>query len=557
MSEAMIRWVVLLSLLLGCHSVTLEADPMTPPTPTVDAGPMPVPPPPVPQDLPGETPVRRLSLFEYQRTLHDLVGDASVIATGDVGPRFDAQGVAYNRDYSLQGQEDVLFFLRNAESVAAMAVQHLDTLLPCPLPAAAADEDNCAHQFILRFGKRAYRRALRVDEVAALLDLFHAGRTGATFTDGIRVLMTAIFQSPFFLYHWEVAMAPVAQGTVVQLDSYQMASRLSYSLWSSMPDDELFTAADAGFVSAPAAIEAQARRMIADPRFIEGFVSFVRQWLRLHDTTLLDKSAPAYTPELARSMMKETTAFVAAVMAGGGRLEDLLTSSTFQIDPALGALYGVAALTGGDLRPATLDRSQRAGILTQGAFLASNADADNPHPVNRGLVVTRQLLCLPVDDESDNMIIPAIPDPPPGSTNRQRWELHGAQPCAVKCHSVIDPAGFAFEEYDAIGAFRTLDMGKTVDASGIIPIPGNPLSFRDAPDLVRQIARRDDATSCLARQWLRFALGRLEGAGDQRSLQTAGDAFRGASYDVRTLLTALTGSRAFTHRMPSAGEGTP
>jgi hypothetical protein len=556
MSEAMIRLVVPLSLLLGCHSVTLEADPMTPPGP-IDAGPMPTPPAPLPEDLPGETPVRLLSLFEYQRTLHDLVGDATVASVGDADPQFDARGVAYNIDHSFRGQEDVLFFLRNAESVAARALQHLDTFLPCPLPTTPADEEVCANDFILRFGKRAYRRPLRRDEQAALLELFHAGRSGAAFGDGIRVLMTAMLQSPFLLYHWEAATAPVAAEPIVQLDSYQMASRLSYSLWATMPDDELFTEADKGFVALPSAIEAQARRMIADPRFVDGFVSFVRQWLRLHDTTQLAKTSLAYTPELARSMMKETTAFVAAVLGGGGRLEDLLTSSTFQIDPVLGALYGVPGLSGGDLRPATLDRSQRAGILTQGAFLASNADADSPHPVNRGLVVTRQLLCLPIDDEPVNVDIPAVATPPSTATNRQRWEMHGALPCAAKCHNLIDPAGYAFEEYDAIGAYRTLDMSQTVDASGVIPVAGNPLSFRDAPDLLRQLFKRAETAPCLARQWLRFALGRPEGAGDQRSLQAAGDAFRGAGYDIRTLLTALARSRSFNHRTVSAGEGTP
>jgi hypothetical protein len=558
MSEVMIRWAVLMSLLLGCHSVTLEPDPMAarapdggPPTPTPPAS------DPTAEDTPGPTPVRRLTLLEYQRTLHDLLGDATVVSSDGAPTDWAFSTIGYRTGRAPDQAQDLQFFLRSAEAVAATAVQHPERLLPCPLPTATADEEACAAQFIARFGVRAYRRPLRDDEPDRLLALFHAGRTGAAFLDGIRVVVTALLQSPFFLYRWEVDRPLLTDGNLIRLGPYQLASRLSYALWQSMPDEALFAAAASGALADRTTLVAQARRMAGDPRFTEAAVDFVRQWLRISDTTQLSRTSTAYTPELARSMMKETTAFVTAVMAGGARLEDLLTSSTFQIDPALGALYGVAGLSGGDLRPVTMDRLQRSGILTQGAFLASNADADNPHPVNRGLVVTRQVLCLPIDDEGPNVDIPAVPTPPPDATNRQRWEVHGALACAIRCHSLIDPAGFAFEEYDAIGAYRTTDQGQSVDASGVVPIPGQPLSFKDAPDLVRQLLQRDETRGCLARQWLRYTLGRIEQPGEQRSLQAAGDAFRSSSYDLRALVTALAGTRAFTHRTATAGEGTP
>jgi hypothetical protein len=565
MSDVMTRWLVLLSLLVGCHSVALEPDPpATPPPPdTPDAGNVVIPDPTAPQypdtDVPGTTPLRRLTLLEYRRTLSDLLGPAATGTTAGFTGDFLPTSTAFAMGAWLITSDSVRLFMTEAETVAAAAVTRLETLLPCPVPITPADEDSCAHKFVLTFGRRAYRRPLTTDEANDLVALFHTIRTGGTFADGIRVLVTAFLQSPFFLYHWEVGgYPPIVEGPLVRLSSYQMASRLSYTLWASMPDEALFTAADQNSLADPATIHEQATRMVADARFQGAAVDFVRQWLQLDDTTQLYRSSPAFTPELARSMMAETAAFVAAVVGGSqARLDDLFTSSTFYVDPPLGALYGKPNLPAGDLRPVAMDPAQRVGLLTQGAFLARNAGVDTPNPPQRGKIIARQVLCQPIADEGPDVNFVPLPALPPNPTNRQRYEVHGQLACTAPCHRVLDPAGFAFEEYDAIGAFRATDQGQPVDSTATIPLPGGAMTVKDAPDLIRQLVRRDETLDCLARQWLKYALRRDDALGDRHSLETAGAAFRAASYDIKRLLVALSGTRAFTHRTPSPGEGTP
>jgi hypothetical protein len=557
----MTRWLVLLSLLLGCHSVALEPDPAA--TPPPDAGNVVIPDPPGPQypdtDVPGTTPLRRLTLLEYRRTLGDLLGPAAAGTNVGFFDDIAPNNTAFLVGLWLFNSDSVRQFMTEAETVAAAAVTHLETLLPCPVPITPADEDACLPRFVLTFGRRAYRRPLTTDEANDLVALFHTIRTGGTFADGIRVLVTAFLQSPFFLYHWEVGGSPpIVAGPLVRLSPYQMASRLSYALWASMPDEALFAAADQNFLANPAAVQQQAARMVADARFQGAALDFVRQWLQLDDTTLLSRSSPAFTADLARSMMAETAAFVAAAVGGSqARLDDLLTSSTFYVDPPLGALYGKPNLPAGDLRPVAMDPSQRVGLLTQGAFLARNADLEEPNPPRLGTRVARQVFCQAIPDEGPDVDVQPPPSLPPNPTNRQRYETHAQLACTMPCHGIIDPIGYAFEEYDAIGAFRATDQGQPVNSAATIPLPGGALTVKDAPDLIRQLVHRDDTIDCLVRQWLRYALRRNDARGDYHSLETAGAAFRAASYDIKRLLVALSGTRSFTHRTPSPGEGTP
>jgi hypothetical protein len=221
------------------------------------------------------------------------------------------------------------------------------------------------------------------------------------------------------------------------------------------------------------------------------------------------------------------------------------------VDPALAKLYG-ASVAGTTPQPVTLDGSQRAGLLTQASFLAMHATNNETNPVRRGAVVIRRLLCNDIQPPADMDV--GQPKPAAmGLTTRERFAEHAMNPCA-SCHKLTDPIGFAFENYDPIGAWRTMEQGKKVDASGTLNLTAGDLKFNTAVELVKGLAISSEVRDCVATQWLRYFSRRNESAGDTASLQAAGEAFAKSSYDLRELLVALTKTRAFTHRSPSAGE---
>jgi hypothetical protein len=340
----------------------------------------------------------------------------------------------------------------------------------------------------------------------------------------------------------------------VRFNQHELAARLSYSLWGSMPDDALFAEVDAGKLGTPDQIEAQARRMLKDPKIKDTIADFHLQWLYVDG---LAKEGPkdarftTYTPELVAAMLEETATFANDIFASGGSLEKLFTSSATTVSPALAKLYG-ATVTGTDPQPVTLDATQRAGLLTQASFLAMHSTATDTNPVKRGAVVIRRLLCNDIQPPADMDV--GQPKPAaPGLTTRERFAEHAMNPCA-SCHRLMDPMGFAFENYDPIGAWRTMEQGKKVDASGTLNLTAGDIKFTNAVELAKGLAVSSEVRECVATQWLRYFARRNDTAGDTASLQAAGEAFAKSSYDLRELLVALTRTRAFTHRSPSAGE---
>jgi hypothetical protein len=519
---------------------------------------------PDPNDAPGPTSARRLSALEYSNTVRDLLGyqvappSGSLLAVEGSGGGFPVGG-------QVTSGTDARDVLLGAEAASAAAVQNLGALLPAtcsPPPVGSAAEDACATAFIADFGLRAFRRPLSADEATALHTLYLAERGPAingAFSDGIRVLISAMLQSPYFLYRWEMSGPPVRDGALVRFGPYEIASRLSYFFWASMPDAALFAAAAAGQLNNPAGVQAQARRLLADPRAAASMTAFHAAWLMIDNLPQepKDMSFTSYTPKLAQSMLDETSAFVTQLFVGPsatGKLETLLTSSTSFVDDGLAALYGVNS-PGPTLHPAALDPHQRAGILTQASVLASTADASRPDPAERGTLVLDRLLCADVQ-LPNNVDIPALPDPQPNVPNRQEFEMAVNNPCTTGCHQVYE-IGFAFENYDAIGAFRTTDAGQPVNASSTIHLGGADVPLTGAVDLARALAGSAELPACLARQWLRYLNRRMDGPGDAVSLRAAGVELARSSNDLRELLVALVATRTFTHRSPSAGEVLP
>lgn len=503
----------------------------------------------------GPTKLRRLTQSQYERTVRDLLGVETTAAQGFAPDErvaaFKSNAVAPVGDLQVEQYMDA------AEQVASEATADLAGLLPCD--PAAVGEDACAEQWLRELAPRAYRRPLVDADIARLMAVYSTAKADADFATGIRVALQGMLQSPWFLYHVELGdpAADVAAGQPVPLSGHELASRLSYFLWDSMPDQALMSAAAAGELGTDEGIETQVTRMLADPRAQEAIASFHLQWLGVDEIESLEKAPevfPSFDPALALAMKEDTSRFANWVLGeGDGRLETLLTGAfTLSEDPALLALYGVSLPAGhvsGD--PIPLPADQRAGLLTQAAVMAEHAHANQTSPVHRGKLVRENFLCQllpPPPADVDNV----PPDPEPGVSTRERFAQHSEDQACAPCHNLIDPLGFGFEHYDGMGAFRTMDGELPVDASGeVIATAANNGTFDGAIELSGMLAQTPEVHDCMARQWFRFSLGRMDDELDACSLERLTTAFEDADHDVRSLIHEIVRSDAFRHRLAS------
>jgi hypothetical protein len=322
-----------------------------------------------------------------------------------------------------------------------------------------------------------------------------------------------------------------------------------------MPDQALFDAAAAGKLATATDVEAQARRMIADPKAHSMMAAFFQQWLSLDQVAARPKDAtmyPQFNDALKASMNNESLAFIDNVaFQGDGALSTFLTANYSYVDQTLAPIYGVtgASATAAKL---SLDPTQRAGLLTQSAFLTVTGATNGSNPVKRGRKIFERLLCGTLPPPPPN-VPPAAPASA-GGTTRQRFEAHDQQPCARGCHTTMDPLGFAFENYDGIGQYRTMDNGLPVDATGTITLDGAAKPFKNAVDMANLLAASQDVRSCFVTQWARYAFNRLEVDADRASLNAAYATYSKANFTVKELLVGVATSRSFSYRSPSAGE---
>jgi hypothetical protein len=509
----------------------------------------------------GPLPLRRLTSREYLNTVRDLLGDATLTA-GDVPIETDDlsnNGFPFRQPTTI-ATLDATNLETAAEALATNATAKLSTLLPCT-PANASAEAGCASQFITTFGGKAFRRPLSSAEVDDLIALYNTGRTtlGLTFNAAMGLLIEAMLQAPAFIYHWELDPgAAIKDGSVVQLGNYQIANRLSYFLWGSMPDAPLFTAAAAGQLSTAAGIETQAQRMLADPKAQDAVADFVDDLFDVNVLSSRPKDTTLYAmwnQELASAMETEFRSFAVANILGSGTLSDLLSGTKSAVNQALAAVYGLSGVTGTAPKAVTLNASQRGGLLTLAGFLAVTGAADGSSPVRRGHAIYTRLLCGMVPNPPAN--VPPVKPPAAGLTTRQRFEEHDKNACTGGCHAAMDPIGFAFEHYDGVGQYRTTDQNLPVDSSGSIALDGQTQAVPDAIALGKLLAASPQVQSCFATQMMRYALGRWDVAADAASIQAAQSAFKTGGLDVRKLMTGVAASRTFRYRSPAAGEVLP
>ena len=342
--------------------------------------------------------------------------------------------------------------------------------------AGAADEAACARDILSRLARRAYRRPASDDELAVLLDFYRQGRAAGGFDDGVELAIRRLLVSPEFLYRIEADPEGAAPGAPYPVADLDLASRLSFFLWSSIPDDELLAAAEAGRLRDPGELERQVRRMVADPRSETLTTNFAAQWLQLRnlETTVRpgDPFSVAFDESLRQSMLRETRLFVDSIVRDDRSVVELLTAGYTFLDERLAEHYGIPGVTGSRFRRVDLPpESPRRGILGHGSVLTLTSHAIRTSPVLRGKWILDNLLGTPPPDPPPN--IPALNDQRTQArrpTVRARLEAHRANPACSACHAMIDPTGFALENFDAIGRWRVVDESfNPIDPSGVLP----------------------------------------------------------------------------------------
>lgn len=341
----------------------------------------------------------------------------------------------------------------------------------------------------------------------------------------------------------------------MQLGNYQVANRLSYFLWGSMPDDELFRAARSGELSSPAGVEQQARRMLQSDKAKDAWADFFDDWLDINTLSTRPKDPalyPQWNQALAADMENEVRAFGVARFSGNGHFGDLLTGTSSQLTQGLAAVYGVKGISGSTAQPAMFDAQQRAGLFTLAGFLTVTGAANGSSPVRRGHKIYTRLMCQKLPDPPGN--VPPAADPTPDKTTRERFVEHDQNACTGGCHKAMDPIGFGFEHYDGVGTYRTTDQNRPIDASGTIELDGQMHTFNGAIELTRLLAQSSEVQTCFATQWLRYALNRWDSSDDAASIQSVASTFASKQLDMRELLVAIATARTFRFRRPGTGE---
>lgn len=503
------------------------------------------------ESQPGFAPVRRLTHIEYNNTVADLLGDTTAPATGfsaDVAQNgFTNNAVALTVSPALAEQ-----YMAAAEALSKNATKDLTRLLGCDV--TTSSEVTCVQQFIADFGKRAWRRPLRTEEATRLLAVFTKARTTLPLDVSVQLVVQVLLESPQFLYLLEPSdpALPAAAASIVPLDSWQVASRLSYFLVGSTPDPALLAEAEKGALATPEQVAAQARRLLATPRARDRIGLFFTEWLQLRNIDRVEKDTtlfPNFSLALGPLLRQQVQLFVTSVILDRpGTAADLLTAPYTFMSPELAPLYGVAPPATSGFSRVELDPTKRAGLLTHVGILASLAHANQTDPVHRGKFVRERLLCqaVPPPPQNANITPPAVA---PGLTTRERFAQHRASPSCAGCHAMMDPIGLGFEHYDALGQWRDTDNGFPVDATGEVKGSDVEGPFDGAVALSQKLAQSQEVKDCFVQTWFRFAHGRSVTDADNANLAVLNRDFAAHSFQVSELLVAMTQTRSFRFRV--------
>ncbi len=502
---------------------------------------------------PGRVTIRRLNRIEYNNTVRDLVGvdfrPGDDFPSDDVGHGFDNIGDVLTLSPIL-----VEKYLGAAEQIVQRALEdrQVRQALIVKRPNGSTSLERCARENLARFATRAFRRPATREETYRLLRIFRAaGEAGYEGDQQYSMPLQAILVSPHFLFRVEKDPAANDKDGIRPLDDYELASRLSYFLWSSMPDDQLFRLAEEGKLHRPEVLVQQVRRMLQHPSSAAFVENFGGQWLTLRGLAELNPDParyPSFDDGLREAMMRETYLFFGHVLRENRSVLDFLDADYTFVNEQLAAHYGMQGVQGDKFRQVTLRGQQRRGVLTQASILTLTSNPTRTSPVKRGKWVLENFLGSPP------------PPPPPGveelneddgaellGSLRERMQQHRADPSCATCHRRMDTLGFGLENFDAVGAWRTRDGKFDIDPAGDLPGSGR---FDDPVELMSVLreTKREEFCRCLTKKMLTYALGRGLEPFDRCAVTSVMKRLEADDYRFQSMIEGIVLSDPFRYR---------
>lgn len=498
----------------------------------------------------------RLNRAEYDNTVRDLLGDQSHAALAQL-PADAGEGAFDNNAAALTISPALVeTYVALADEVATVAMapasQGRSLVLVCDPGGDAA----CIDDVIINLGTRAFRRPITAEEVASLRAIYDEARSlELSADDSVTAVVKAVLLSPNFLFRPEVNSDANATGQRAATP-FELASRLSYYLWSSMPDDALLTAATNNQLATPADVEQQVARMLASPKAEALYSRFPGLWLQTLDIDHERPPAPAVYPawneELADDMQAETAAFMRTFMTEDVDFLDFLDAKFTFLNQRLAQFYGITGDFGDELVRTTLSGDQRGGILTQGAVLRVTSFSERTSPVVRGAWILGRLLNSPPPPPPAQLTIPGLEEEDGSaaapSTTREKLELHRADPVCSGCHAVMDPLGFGLDHYDGIGAWRTTENGVAINAQGTLT---DGTSIDGAMELSAALKADPRTSRSITSFLLSYSIGRVTGPSDGCRLDALDSSFSTSGHRLQSLISQVALSDAFLTRTMS------
>lgn len=418
-------------------------------------------------------------------------------------------------------------------------------------PAAAQPEEQCAREILAGLARRAYRRPVAASDIDPLIDLFRMGRAdGGSFEAGIEMALSGVLVSPSFLFRAPAVPADAVPGSVYRLSDIDLASRLSFFLWSSIPDESLLELAEQGELSDPDVLAAQVERMLADPKAQALIDNFGGQWLHLRnvaDWRPDPERFRRFNDSLRYAFQRETELFLAHLIREDRSVLELIDADYTFLNEPLAEFYGIDGVRGGYFRRVPLAGTGRGGVLTHGSILMVTSYPTRTSPVLRGKWVLENLLGAPPPPPPPDVPELETGDEGSAASLREALERHRASPACAACHASLDPLGFALENFDAVGAFRTEEEeGVPVDPSGALPDG----TLIDGPDGLRRVllGRRHEFVETLAAKLLTYALGRGLESYDQPAVREIRRRTEAGDYRFSALVSAIVDSVPFRFR---------
>jgi hypothetical protein len=498
--------------------------------------------------FPAPGTMRRLSAAQYVTTVKDLFGEPIEVPS-ELEPDTAVNGfVSVGSSRTTISPRGVEQYETAAFGVAGQVIADVplrESVVPCA-PTGAADAA-CLRQTVSEIGRRAWRRPLSTAEVDRYASVaVDAATTLGDFWAGVEFAIAGLLQSPSFLFRIELGEPDPSDPTRLRYTSWEMASRLSYFMWNSTPDDELLDAAERGELTDPAGLREQAERLSASPRARESVRTFFTEALDLVAMDELSKDAsiyPSYTATMGRSMLDGALYTVDhLVFEEEADYRSFFDTRLTYVNSELAALYGVEAPAGDGFGAVMLPTDgPRAGLLGQAAVLARNSHPTATSPTLRGKFVRQVLLCQEIPAPPAD--VGELPEPSPTArTMRERLEIHRQNEACAGCHAMMDPIGLGLENFDGVGAFRTTENDVTIDPSGDL----DGTYFADAAELGTALRDHPNLGQCLVRNLYRFATGHIETRGEEVAILDLVSAFED-DYRIRGLLVDLVSSDGFRY----------